>query len=167
MSDEVERENGLVPVQYHQFDVSDEVGPAGAALEREHNGLVRVADGAITVMTGIHTGDVDVTVSFHEARPAPGSGDWQEIVEISAHSASGELMVRGIMDDLDEELPALSFNGPGDYRLRIHARGRDTAIDLAPEAVTEWYLIQAWPAPTQEVTVLRQSDTYGASVRAH
>jgi MFS family permease len=44
--------------------------------------------------------------------------------EISAHSASGELMVRGIMDDLDDELPVLSFNGPGDYRLRIHARGR-------------------------------------------
>ncbi|MGW0916930.1 hypothetical protein ACWD1Z_35260 [Streptomyces sp. NPDC002784] len=30
---------------------------------------------------------------------------WQEIVEISAHSASGELTVRGLMDDLDEELP--------------------------------------------------------------
>lgn len=32
---------------------------------------------------------------------------------------------------MDEELSALSFNGPGDYRLRIHARGRDTATDLA------------------------------------
>ncbi|MGR4854883.1 hypothetical protein [Streptomyces sp. LARHCF252] len=165
MNDEVERGNGLVPVQYHQFDISDEDGPAGAALEREHNRLVRVADGTITVMTGIHTGDVDVTVTLHEALPVPGSGDWQEIVEISAHAASGELTVRGIMDDLDEELPVLSFNGPGDYRLRIHARGRDTAVDLAPDEVTEWYLIQAWPAPTQEGTVLRQSDTYGASVR--
>lgn len=166
MSDEVERDNGLVPVQYHQFDISDEGGPA-ADLEREHNGLVRVADGAITVMTGIHTGDVDVTVTLHGAQPTPDGGDWQEIVEISAHSASGELMVRGIMDDLDEELPALSFNGPGDYRLRIHARGRDTAVDLAPDEVTEWYLIQAWPAPAHEVTVLRQSDTYGATIRTH
>lgn len=24
-------------------------------------------------------------------------------------------------DDLEEELPVLSFNGPGDYRLRVHA----------------------------------------------
>ena len=88
-------------------------------------------------------------------------------MEISAHSASGELVVRGIMDDVDEELPVLSFNGPGSYRLRVHACGRDTAIDLAPDEVTEWYLIQVWPAPAQDVAVLRQTDSYGASVRAH
>ncbi|MEU8470568.1 hypothetical protein AB0F30_22160, partial [Streptomyces sp. NPDC029006] len=41
-------------------------------------------------------------------------------------------------------------DGPGDYRLRIHARGRDTAIDLAPDDVTEWYLIQVWPAPPRK-----------------
>ncbi|MDG5808583.1 hypothetical protein P9869_39250 [Streptomyces ossamyceticus] len=72
-----------------------------------------------------------------------------------------------MMDDLDEDLPVLSFNGPGTYRLRVHARGRDTAIDLAPKDVTEWYLIQAWPAPPQDPTVLCQTDSYGASVRAH
>jgi hypothetical protein len=112
MSDEVERDNGLVPVQYHQFEISDEDGPAAADLEREHNGLVRVADGAITVMTGIHTGDVDVTVTLHEAQPTPDSGAWQEIVEISAHSASGELMIRGIMDDLDEDCPPCRSTAP-------------------------------------------------------
>ncbi|WP_328868676.1 hypothetical protein OHT76_00330 [Streptomyces sp. NBC_00287] len=166
MNDEPEREAGPVPVQYHQFDISDEDGPTGPDLDRSHNGLVRVADGIITVMTGIHTGDVDVTVALHHSEPAPDTGDWQEIVEISAHSVSGELMVRSIMADLDEELPVLSFNGPGDYRLRLHARGRDTAVDLAPDEVTEWYLIQAWPAPTHDATVLRHSDAYGTSVRA-
>ncbi|MEU6351041.1 hypothetical protein ABZ896_17160 [Streptomyces sp. NPDC047072] len=166
MSDEVERGSGSVPVQYHQFDISNEDGPTGPGLEREHNGLVRVANGVIIVMTGIHTGDVAVTVTLHETEPAPDDGDWQEIVEVSAHSASGDLMVRGMMDDLDAELPVLSFNGPGDYRLRLHARGRDTAIDLAPDEITEWYLIQAWPAPIQQARVLRQTDGYGASVRA-
>ncbi|WP_405961309.1 hypothetical protein OG235_37245 [Streptomyces sp. NBC_00024] len=167
MSDEIERGKGNVPVQYHQFDISDEDGPTGPDLARGHNGLLRVSEGATVVMTGIHTGDVDVTVILHQAEPPPDIGDWQEIVEISAYSASGELMVRGIMDDLDEELPVLSFNGPGSYRLRVHARGRDTAVDLAPDEVTEWYLIQAWPAPAQDVAVLRQTDSYGASVRAH
>jgi hypothetical protein len=71
------------------------------------------------------------------------------------------------MDDLDEDLPVLSFNGPGDYRLRIHARGRDTAVDLAPDEVTEWYLIQAWPAPAAPVAALRHSDNYGASIRSY
>ncbi|WP_371583896.1 hypothetical protein [Streptomyces sp. NBC_01314] len=142
MSDEVERGKGSVPVQYHQFDISDEEGPTGPDLARGHNGLLQVADGVTVVMTGIHTGDVDVTVVLHQAEPAPDCGNWQEIVEISAHSDSGELMVRGMMNDLDEELPVLSFNGPGSYRLRVHARGRDTAVDLAPDEVTEWYLIQ-------------------------
>lgn len=100
MSNEAERGNGSVPVQYHQFDISDEDGPTGPDLGRGHNGLVRVTDGVTAVMTGIHTGDVDVTVTLH---------------------------------------------GPGDYRLRIHARGLDTAVDLAPDEVTEWYLLQAWP----------------------
>ncbi|MFF3336253.1 hypothetical protein ACFYWX_43240 [Streptomyces sp. NPDC002888] len=167
MSDEAERGSGPVPVQYHQFNISDEEGPTGLDLGRKHNGLVQVTDGVTIVLTGIHTGNVDVTVTLHEAEPAPDSGAWQEIVEVSAHSTSGDLMVRGLMDDLDEELPSLSFSGPGDYRLRIHARGRDTAIDLAPDEVTEWYLIQAWPAAAAPATVLRQSDDYGASVRAH
>ncbi|MCZ0991775.1 hypothetical protein [Streptomyces diastatochromogenes] len=69
------------------------------------------------------------------------------------------------MADLDEELPVPSFDGPGDYRLRLHARGRDTAIDLAPDEITEWYLIQVWSAPAQDLVVLRQTDRYGASAR--
>ncbi|MFJ6661249.1 hypothetical protein ACIQNG_33620 [Streptomyces sp. NPDC091377] len=166
MSDQIGEGRGEVPVQYHQFDIGDEEGPTGPPLDRSSNGLVCVVDGATTVQTGIHTGDVHVTVTLHEARPEPDDGDWQEIVEISAHSASGELMIRSLMADLDEELPALSFQGPGHYRLRIHARGRDTAVDGAPDVVTEWYLIQSWPAPTAGPAVLRLTDRYGAGARA-
>ncbi|MEU9575558.1 hypothetical protein AB0D62_38180 [Streptomyces massasporeus] len=166
MSRQVAYGSGLVPVAYHQFLISDEDGPAAADLSAAHNGLIEVTDGEIAVLTGVSNGDVDVTVTLHETEPVPNGEDWQEIVEISAHSASGGLMVRAMMDDLDEELPVLSFNGPGDYRLRVHARGRDTAVDLTPEEVTEWYLIQAWPASQQDVAVLRQRDSYGASHRA-
>ncbi|TVZ90495.1 hypothetical protein [Streptomyces sp. BK340] len=167
MSDQAEQGRGLVPVQYHQFQINDEDGPAGPDLPRQHNGLIEIQDGIATVHTGIHTGDVDVTVTLHTNAPQAGDAEWDEIVEVSLHSVSGDLVVRGLMDDLDEELPVLSFNGPGDYRLRIHARGRDTAIDLAPDNVTEWYLIQVWPAPPQPASVLRQTDSYGATVRTH
>ncbi|MFG2123927.1 hypothetical protein [Streptomyces sp. NPDC048710] len=94
------------------------------------NGLVQVEDGIAVVLTGIHTGDVDVTVTFHTEAPQSGDTGWEEIVEVSLHSVSAERTVRGLMADLDEELPVLSFNGPGDFRLRIHTRGRDTAVDL-------------------------------------
>ncbi|MEU9917322.1 hypothetical protein [Streptomyces sp. NPDC051001] len=60
-------------MQYHQFDISDEDGPTGPDLDRGHNGFVQVTDGVIVVMTGIHTGDVDVTVTFHQAEPADGT----------------------------------------------------------------------------------------------
>ncbi|WP_159046409.1 hypothetical protein [Streptomyces sp. MMG1121] len=166
MSGQPEQVHGPVPVQYHQFRISDEAGPAGPDLPSNSNGLVAVQDGVVAVLTGIHTGDVDVTVALHSEAPGPGDGAWEEIVEVSLHSAAGDLVIRGLMSDLEEELPTLSFNGPGVYRLRIHARGRDSAIDDAPDEITEWYLIQVWAAPFGDVAVLRQTDAYGLSVRA-
>ncbi|MFI5972858.1 hypothetical protein [Streptomyces sp. NPDC051452] len=53
----------LVPVHYHQFRISDEDGSVGPDLPRRHNGLVEVEDGIATILTGIHTGDVDITVT--------------------------------------------------------------------------------------------------------
>ncbi|GAB2745612.1 hypothetical protein GCM10027072_47250 [Streptomyces bullii] len=69
------------------------------------------------------------------AAPVRHGGDRQEAARVSAHSASRELLVRGIMDDLDGELPVLTCNGPGDYRLQIHAAA-GTPLDLAPDEVT-------------------------------
>ncbi|WP_037821179.1 hypothetical protein [Streptomyces sp. NRRL B-3229] len=128
--------------------MSDEDEPTGPDLEPGHNGLVRVTDGATIVIPGIHTGNADITVTLHKAEPAPDNGTWQEIMEVSAHSASGDLKVRAKADDLHEELPVLSFHRPGHYRLRLHARGRDTASTPTPDQITEWHLIQAWPEPS-------------------
>jgi hypothetical protein len=166
MSDETGRGNASVPVHYHQFHINDEDEPTGPDLEPGHNGPVRIADGLTIVIPGLHSGDVDVTVTLQETEPAPDNGNWQEIVEVSAHSASGDLMIRAMTDDLDAELPVLSFHRPGYYRLRLHARSRNTAIGLAPDQITEWYLIQAWPAPAHEAQVLRQTDGYSSFAHA-
>jgi hypothetical protein len=159
MSNETGRGNASVPVHYHQFHINDEDEPTGPDLEPGHNGLFRLTDGLTIIDTpGLHTGDVEVTVTLHKTEPAPDNGHWQEIVEVSAHSASGDLMIRGMTDDLDVQLPVLSFHRPGDYRLRIHARSRDTAIGLPPDQIAKWYLIQAWPVPSDEARVPRQTD---------
>ncbi|MFF9034255.1 hypothetical protein ACF090_02155 [Streptomyces sp. NPDC014892] len=134
-------------------------------LDMSHNGLVAATDGAIEVSTGIHTGDVRVTVELHAQKPEP-AADWEEIAEISWRSPSGEAFVAPPMDD-PVDLPSLAFQGPGPYRLRVHARGRDTAVDQAvvDEAV-ESYLLQSWPAEHQDALLVRATDAYGAQLRA-
>ncbi|WP_329446160.1 hypothetical protein [Streptomyces canus] len=42
--DEAARGNARVPVQYHEFRISNEDGPTGPDLERGHNALVRVTE---------------------------------------------------------------------------------------------------------------------------
>jgi hypothetical protein len=87
MSDEAARGNAHVPVHYHQFDISDEDGPTRPDLERGHNALVRVT----IVITGIHTGDVDVTVTLHKTEPAPDNGNWQRSWKSPHTPQSGDL----------------------------------------------------------------------------
>ncbi|MEC4017105.1 hypothetical protein [Streptomyces sp. H27-D2] len=166
MTDQAAAARGPMPVHYHQFQISDLEGPLGPDLPSDTNGLVGVEDGVAHVLTGIHTGTVDVEVTLHPHEPVPVEGPWEDVVEFSAHSVSGELAVHALMADLEEEFPELSFAGPGDYRMRIHARGRDTVIDLAPDDVTEWYLLQVWPAAPQPARALRSTSGYGAAQRA-
>ncbi|MEV0095131.1 hypothetical protein [Streptomyces sp. NPDC050738] len=53
-------------------------------------------------------------------------------------------------DDMDAYEVNLAFNGPGTYRMRLHAHGRDTNPDGVQEdskPIAEHYLLQVWPAP--------------------
>ncbi|WP_329343829.1 hypothetical protein OG866_44450 [Streptomyces sp. NBC_00663] len=54
----------------HRKPRCPEADPFGDDLERGHSGLVRVTDGAIAVMPGIHSGDVAVTVANGNIVPA-------------------------------------------------------------------------------------------------
>lgn len=69
MSDQAEQGRGLVPVQYHQFQINDEDGPTGPDLPRDHNRLIELQDHIATV----HTGDVDATVTLHTDTSSPGT----------------------------------------------------------------------------------------------
>ncbi|BCM71182.1 hypothetical protein EASAB2608_06516 [Streptomyces sp. EAS-AB2608] len=167
MSDPLTTGQGPVGVHYHQFLVTDPGGPvAEDETDASHTGLVGITAGDATVHTGIHTGDVDVTVTAHRQPPPPDAGEWEEIAEISLHSPTGTLQVTPLMTDLDEDLPDLAAAGPGTYRLRVHARGRDQAVDLAPDTITEHYLLQCWPQPPAPAQLLRATDDYGSRLRA-
>ncbi|WP_016906775.1 hypothetical protein [Streptomyces xiaopingdaonensis] len=47
------------------------------------------------------------------------------------------------------DLPILTPRGAGHYRVRVHARGRDTEPDGFVEEPVEDYLLIAWPQPPE------------------
>lgn len=51
--------------------------------------------------------------------------------------------------------------GPGDYRLRIHAKGRDTDYDAARLDAVEDYLILGWPECPSPPAALRTTSHTG------
>lgn len=164
MNDEPARTTALVRAEYHLFQITDPQGPVADDLDATHNGLVSAAGGVIEVATGIHTGNVRVTVETHSQRPGP-APDWEEIVEMPCHSSAGEVLVTPMTDD-PADLPSLASRGPGQYRLRVHALGRDTAVDESTDDNVESYLIQSWPAAHQDALLVKATDAYGAQVRA-
>ncbi|MET7988714.1 hypothetical protein [Streptomyces sp. NPDC005281] len=164
MNDDPARTTALVRAEYHLFQITDPQGPVADDLDATQNGLVSAVGGVIEVATGIHTGNVRVTVEPHSQRPDPAPG-WEEIAEMPCHSPSGEVLVTPMMDD-PADLPSLASQGPGRYRLRVHALGRDTAVDESTDDVVESYLIQSWPAAHQDALLVKATDSYGAQVRA-
>lgn len=132
------------------------------------NGLVAaMSDGAV-INTGIHTGTVRVRVAVLLSAPpdSDGDGEWDEIVEVSVHTSHGRLRVDAFEEGAVASLPLLSTAGPGWYRLRVHARGRNIAPDRVQLDAVEDYHLSIWQAPHQTTTILRASDRIRHSLQA-
>ncbi len=132
------------------------------------NGLVAaMSDGAV-ISTGIHTGNVRVRAAVASSAPASVDSDdeWEEIVEVSVHTSHGQLRVDAFEEGAVRALPLLSTAGPGWYRLRVHACGRDTAPDRVQLDPVEDYLLAIWPAPPQPTSILRTSSRISRSLQA-
>ncbi|MGJ5894678.1 hypothetical protein ACSCBZ_22370 [Streptomyces niveiscabiei] len=154
-----------VHVDYHVFELTDsgERGPMGFETS---NGLVFSTPGHAVVCTGISSGPVDVSVQLRRYPPElADTGAWDEIVDHSVETRTGDLRVTCLMDN-PPELPALTPFGPGTYRIRVHARGRDTAPDGHVATPVEAYLLVVWPDEPQPDEIHKQTDHYGAQLRA-
>jgi hypothetical protein len=149
----------------HQFLVAERLylfSPAPVPV----NGLFSITDGCMTVYVGASSGLVTVAVEPRTTAPSTTDlDDWDEVGEGDLHATQGEVIVRALMDS-PPDLPVLTTQGPGNYRARIHAKGRDLHPDLVAFEPVEKYLIQIWPAAQPEGDrVIKQSDAYGRSLR--
>jgi hypothetical protein len=117
------------------------------------------------VHTGTDTGPVRLTIDLRGDPPSGVDEGWDEIAEISLDLALPGVVDTGVDDPGAQGLPALP---PGPIRLRVHARGRDAASVtwVEDDDPLEEHLIVAWPADPAEPVVIRQTDAFGAALRA-
>jgi hypothetical protein len=156
--------DGSMRVSYHQFTLVDTGRSAGSWIRIE-NGLVGVGTGAAIIYTGIHTGVVMLSVEARDTPPESVDLDgWDEVVDVSLTAPAGQLKPAALMDRTDP-FPELTVAGPGDYRVRVHASGRDANVDGVDSEPRERYLVIVWPQPSGPERVHRRTDAYGESVR--
>jgi hypothetical protein len=128
------------------------------------NGLVAIMSHGAVISTGIHTGYVRVRVDLTTAAPHEDNSSWEEVVEAGVHAPHGHLRVDSFEQGTVTTLPLLSAAGPGWYRLRVHARGRQTNPDGVQNQPVEDYLLSIWPAPPSPTTIRHSSDRIEASL---
>lgn len=123
-------------------------------------GLVDGGGGAAMIYTGTANGPVDVTVQLLASRPSVVEEGWPEVAEVSIFSSGEQFRLINMDGEGKVEIPLPSA---GDYRLRVHARGRDRANEfiLPLEEVLEYQLLQLWPEPSTPPTLIAGSDEIG------
>lgn len=136
-----------------------------SAVGGQTNGLCGAAHpGVLSMVTGLHTGNVPVRVEAHDQEPALGS-DWEEVVEVPFAIAAEEYCLSAFDTGEDLVMPV-----PGSYRARWHASGMDPAreadVRMNDEPAIDRYLLQLWPAPPAADLIVRQSSDAAASWHA-
>ncbi|WP_261569080.1 hypothetical protein [Frankia gtarii] len=96
--------------------------------------------------------------------------DWTEIVEVGFAIENGSMRIGSLMMGPTARTPNLAVAEVNDYRLWLHARGRDAAREHEYDNTgairpAEDYRIALWSKPTASPIILRASDRVGASAR--
>jgi Family of unknown function (DUF6461) len=148
-----------VAVAGHRFGLVEHEFPEWADFSG--NGLAAVTEGGVVVRTGAAEGQVSVRVAvLTEPPPAVEDDGWEEIVEVSWTAAEGFASLVGPGRHHDPGWRRLTPPWPGDYRIRVHARGRDEA-----DAHFERYLLTVWSAPAAPDVVHKRTDRLGHRLR--
>lgn len=147
--------SGSVTVAGHRFALVE--GEVPAAVDFGGNGLLTVVDGGAVIRTGVRDGTVPVTLNVLADAPPEVESGWDEAVEVSWRAAHGRASVLGADGPADRHLRQQTPPWPGDYRLRVYAKGRDEG--------DERYQMVVWAAPAAPEIVHRRTDRLGHRLR--
>ncbi|SHN45299.1 hypothetical protein [Cryptosporangium aurantiacum] len=136
-------------VSYHQMQVTTCVDThSELGIYQAGDDLVHLTGaGDLTVMTGPHTGWVDVRVTVRTAAPADPAG-WDAVTETTLWCPEGELSVHGLMGESPEAFRAIAVPGPGLLRVQVRARNRTPEGEEDAGGPAEQYEIVLWPVTT-------------------
>lgn len=159
--------NGEFSVAYGQMYIDSRPDPYEGAEDLDEcfmgqrAGLCGAAvPGLLFLLTGMHTGSVPLTVELHETEPSLDADGWEDIVETSFRTATGDTeLIPWEGEGRDLGLPL------GTYRVRYHCRGMDDAREGArwdDEPVLDEYLLQFWPAPHQRDRIVKETSASAA-----
>jgi hypothetical protein len=155
-------------VHYSQIYV--ESGNRDAGLSEsfggQRNGLCGAAEpGALSLITGLHTGSVAFAVELHDV-PPPVDESWEEVVEVSFRP-EGDAVLAGWGGEHHWELDLAEI----DYRVRYCAsrmdEGRAADVRMEDEPEIDRYLLQFWPAPPEPDRIIKQTSEIAAYWHDH
>ncbi|WP_331721114.1 hypothetical protein [Streptomyces sp. NBC_00454] len=132
--------------------------------DRAFNGNTLAAGGPehLALLTGTHTGEIRLSLEQLLSEPGLPAEDWDTVVEVSIYSTSGKLWLNDGEGEMHPTAGNLAHAGPGWYRVRAHARGRDLGhAQDTPDTWVEEHLVSVWPAPPQPDVVHRITDEFG------
>lgn len=157
--------DGEIHVHYRFLDLmqAEDMDPPvdhGATVRGQQNGLLGRQGGALSMVTGLHTGQVPIRVEWHDTTPEPDLLS-EEVVEVSFVCAGGPYVVRAFDTAVDVgDLPSRSL------RARWLANGMDAGEEVDTrmdgEPAPDRYVLQLWPAPPAPGALLRQTSEAAA-----
>jgi hypothetical protein len=87
---------------------------------------------AVAVLTGLQSGVITVTAHAVPTAPAQVDPGWDVVAETDLDCPEGIISVLDWGGPDHPELGDLAIAGPGHYRLRVHARNRESKGDTPP-----------------------------------
>jgi hypothetical protein len=162
-----------VRVQDHSFFIGDRDAATPFDTMDYSTGIAGVMESAMLVAAGIDRGNVQVSVLATDHDPGLDQhwddlAAWDDVAEVSLYCPRGALTVERLEYgpfDPRPDLPVLSAHGPGHYRLRIFASGRDRDFDKVVDASAERFHIVAWPAPSTASLIVKATTRCGYGLR--